>query len=306
MHCLSKKRAKFIVSCVCLLIIFINMNRIISCFFENNVKIHKVNFEDYVSCGQAYAYLNEYEYDKENLQEILRCSGWAFAETTENNDNKEIYLIFKGNKASYITEKCSLLNSSVQTTTKEWKSILGDHHNFNIAVSTLSLPSDTYEIYAYVEENDKSKGIVDTGRSFKKEGVNLYSYSVGDIVESINPSDINNIFSCGWNDGPFSKNGCIELSGWQAIENRNSEASKYYLVFVGDNKQNVTIQIPNIYLTALEESLGSYDYIASGFRGSLDKKNLPDETGVVYVVAKNNGDYYKTAEYEYDINQSSE
>lgn len=300
-----KKIIKYMLCALFILIVFLNMNKIIIFFFDDSIKFHKINFDDYKQAGHAYTYLNEFEYNQDDLQEILRCTGWAFAETSENNDQKKIYLIFKGKKNSYITDEAGIGVSMVQVETPGWKNTYGGNHNFGIDVSTLGLPTDIYEIYVYVEENEHAKGIVNTGRGFKKCGVKLYSYSVGEIVGEIDPYQINNSFYKGWIDSLSSTNDCIEVSGWQAIENKNSENTCYYLVFVGSNQKNVTMRIPTIYRTGVGSYLGSPDYIASGFRGALNRERLPDECGDVYVVAENEGVFYRTESYPYDINASN-
>lgn len=302
------KKKKLIKNSLCVLIaifLFVNLNRIISFFFEDSIKLHKIKFADYAESGVAYTYLNELEYHQGGFQEILNCTGWAFAETGEPNDDKSVYLIFKGTRNAYMTGECGSAFSSVQTDVPGWKNIYGKYHNFAINVSTLMLPSDVYTIYVYVEENEHSKGIVNAGRSFKKDGVNLYSYRLGDIVDDIYPDQISNLFDSGWTTLE-SENDCIGVSGWEAIKDKNSEDSIFYLVFLGNNLKMVTIQMPTIYRTDVGEYLGSNDYIASGFRGALDTKNLPDETGVVYVVAENGGDLYRTEAYSYDINGEEE
>lgn len=303
------KRGKVIRNILLILIsffIFFNLNKIVYFFLDDSVKLHKVLFDDYNVEKPAYAYLNELEYHQDEFQEILCCTGWAFAETTEPNDNKSVYLIFKGKRNTYVSDKCALGFSSVQDDTMGWKDTYGVNHNFAINISTLLLPVDTYEIYVYVEENENSKGIVNAGQSFKKDGVRLYTYSLGEIVNSIDPGQINNLFDYGWIDNLSNGNGCIEVTGWQAIENGNSENSKYYLVFIGNNTENVTIQIPSIIRVGVGSYLGSNNQNACGFRGALDKENLPDETGVVYVIAENEGEFYRTEAYPYDINAKEE
>lgn len=295
------KIMKYILFMLLSLLIFINMNRIVYFFFDESVKIHKIDFDDYNVDNPAYAYLREFEYYKDEFREILYCAGWAFAETTEPNDNKSIYLIFKGERNAYMTNKCVISYSSLQDEVQGWKNIYGSNHNFTIEVSTLLLPADTYEIYIYVEENEKAKGIVNVGQGFKKNGVKLYSYRLGEIVDSIDPEQINNVFDDGWLDGVLNENECIVVAGWEVIKNKNSENSKYYLVFIGNNHENVTLQIPNTIRLGAGKSLGNYDQNACGFRGALDKKSLPDKAGVVYVIAENTGEFYKTDAYSYDI-----
>lgn len=290
---------------ICALLLLANMNRVVYTFFDDGIKLHKIDFDEYCTGNPAYTWVNEIQYQRDNLQEILYCNGWAFAETVGPNDNKGIYLIFKGKKNSYITEKYDGAFSSISEDS-DWKNICGNNHNFSIMVSTMLLPSDIYEIYVYVEENEETKGIVSSGRSFRKNGVELYTYSLGEIVNNINPEQIGNLFDYGWIDHISNINGCIEVSGWQAIENQNSEDLSYYLVFVGENQKNITIHVPTIYRTDVGEYLGNNDYIASGFRGALDKKNLPDETGVIYVVAENDGELYRTEAYSYNINATED
>jgi hypothetical protein len=298
---LLNKRVLSIILFALLILLFVKMNNIVALFLNQQLQLQKVDFNDYNVAGKAYAYMNPYEYNRDDLKEVVRCSGWAFAETEASNDDKSVYLILKGKKNTYRTEKCGRALDDMHLFFSDWKKITGNANNFIVDFSTVVLPEDVYEIYVYVEENKTTKGIVSTGQCFKKEGIKLYDYTLGKKSDSINPTLIEKKFDYGWIDVTIINN-CIDVTGWEAIESKTSEDSDYYIVYIGRNNQNVTIHVVNQYKTNIARYLENNIYMASGFAGRLDRKSLPDETGIVYVVAENQGELYRTEPYFYDIN----
>ena len=295
---LLNKRVLGIILFAFICLLFMKMNSIVSLLFPQQLQLKKVNFEDYNIEGKAYAYMNPYEYS-DDLKEVVRCSGWAFAETEGSNESKSVYLILKGKKGTYRTEKCGRNLDDIHLFFSDWKKITGNSNNFIVDFSTVVLPQDIYEIYVYVEENENTKGIVSTGQSFKKDGIKLYDYTIGEKSESINPAQIEKKFDYSWIDVSII-NDCIDTSGWAAIDSKSSEDSDYYVVYIGN--KNVTIHVVNQYKTNIADHLGNNMYMASGLTGRLDRKNLPDEAGIIYVVAENQGVLYRTDAYAYNIN----
>lgn len=287
-----------------LVLLFWKMNDIVYLFINDDLKLMKVNWEEYQTEQYAYAYMNSFEYNSDDLLETVKCNGWAFAETNESNENKEVNVILKGTKNTYITSKSTLAADDISKRFPDWKEIPGESNNFTIEFSTLSLPNDVYEIYVYVKENDVTKGLVKIGQTFKKEGVKLYEYEVGQKIEEIAPLSIKNNLTLGWIN-ITNVNDCVKVSGWCAIENVESEYLNYYVVYLGDNNKNVTINVMNQYRTDVAESLGNDIYMGSGFVSCVSNNNLPDSAGDIYVVVENNGKYYVSAKYQYDIEKET-
>lgn len=297
---MKNKRLYLVIGIIFLVAIFINLNVIISFFLDDNLMIHRVNFADYENAGQAYVYMNELQYNENNIQEILTCDGWAFAETSLSNENKEIRLLLKGEKNTYITEKCGLRISSIQWSMEDWKSVPDGNNNFAIRISTITLPDDIYKIYAYIVENEQDRGIVDTGKSFRKEGIKLYEYTAGDICEDILPEIATNQFDNGWLTIE-NLNGCVRVEGWETVNNVESEKTKYYISYVGDNSDVVTIEVPNVYLDYIADHLGDNIYTGSGLYGALAFEDLPDTCGYLYVLGSYGELWFSSEGHRYDI-----
>lgn len=297
-------KKKYVWSCVMVplfAVIFFALNQIVVSFFESSYQVHKVDFEDFSSLGTAYVYMNELEYNLEdNIQELLMCSGWGFAETNiESAETKELRLLFKGKKNTFISEPADMRFSTIEWT-QDWKKIFSSNNNFGIYVSTVNLPNDIYDIYVYINENEHNKGIANTGKSFKKEGVRLYEYTAGEIVDIVPPETATQKFSTGWFEISY-ENGCVRAEGWEAKEQIESEKICYLISYVGDNGKIVTIKVPNIFRMNIAEHLGDVKYMGSGFEGSLSREQLPDESGYIYVLGEYAEQLFVSNGYRYNI-----
>ncbi len=294
------KKILFIIVAALLLLIIINLNYIILLFCDDSIKVSKTDFNNYALLkDRAYVYMNPFEYIEDNLTELVFCSGWSFVETSQDNRDKKIQLILKGQENTFITRECDLLADDIHRR-EGWKTIPGTNNNFAIVFSTISLPADTYEIFVYVYENENAQGIASTGQSFKKEGVNLYEYPSVEICENINLDEITNLIDYGWiTVEPV--NSCVIVSGWCAIDSIKSEDTTYFLCFIGDNKNMVTIRQSNYCRADVADYLEDNIYMMSGFKGGLGNESLPDEKGEVYVVIEYEGNYYLSSPETYDI-----
>ena len=275
---------------VMLLLFLLNMNHIILLFCNDEIKLSKVNLDNFDFANKAYVFMNPFEYMEDDLTELVYCSGWAFAETSQDNVNKKVTLILKGLKNTFITSECAMLADDIHRR-EGWKIIPGSNNNFAIWFSTINLPSDIYEIYVYVCENENVHGIASTGQSFKKEGVMLYEYPTGQICENIDIDKITNAIDYGWVTVEVL-NECVMVSGWSAVNSICSEDATYYLCFIGNNNNTITLRQPNICRADVADYLDDNIYMMSGFKSGLNKENLPDEKGEVYVVIEYQNSFY--------------
>lgn len=294
-----KKILKWIAVGILLLAIYFFLNSIISVFLPKDIAVKKINFEDYQNLGFVYTYVNDLEISEDDIWETIRCSGWAFVETDEPVEEKSGYLIFKGKKGSYITEKL-LFSSSTIEVQLQWKKQIGSINNgFDTKFSTVPLPSDEYKIYIYVEENENAVGLVDTGVGFRKNGVRLESYTP--IEECVIPHVDEMVvgFAHGWWD-IYPEESNVRVQGWQILEGVNSEDLTYYVVFSGNNGKTTAYKLPHINHTSVALDYG-IEHLNSGFKGNLGYDQLPDTVGIRYIVAENNGNWYRTGGTVYDI-----
>lgn len=298
---MNNKKIVWLLIALVLVAVFFSLNQIVAWVLPNEYSVHKIEFEDYADVGEAYALMNELEIAEDDLRETITCSGWVFAETEENNDNKRAWLILKGRNNCYMTEELDFRISTIQWYASGWKKIQGDNHNFGIVFSTVALPPDVYEIYIYVEENDHSKGIVDTGRGFRKNGVQMESFTDVTVCDVPDVSQMETVFDHGWWN-IYPQESHIRVQGWQIKEGIASDLLTYYAVFVGENGEVLSFQMASKNHRSLGDDYGRM-YITSGFEGCFDYDQLPDVKGLRYIVAEYNGQWYCTKGSAYDCTE---
>lgn len=300
-----KKKGAFLTVCVGMLLAgFLLLNQIVAACFPKYLAVRKVDFNDYQSIGKAYFHLLSYEINEKDLKETITLTGWAFAETEEDNSLKRGNLILKGRKNTYMTSELSFFFSSIQNEVSDWKEIQGSSNNFAVTFSTVNLPPDDYEIYVYVEENENNRGIVDTGAGFRKNGVRMKNYTSVTFCGVPDVSTIDTRFDDGW----WNLSSCdsyFKITGWQIKKGITSENFTYYGIFVGENGDVLSFKLPGENYTSLAEQFGDAKYISSGFNGCVDYSKLPDTCGYAYIAAECDGQWYRTEGSGFEIPQKN-
>ena len=299
---MNKKPMKKIIGCIAAALVLtavcLSLNSIVSYFLLSpEEKVIRVDFNDYADVGKAYALINNIDILNEDIKERINCNGWAFVETQDSNAEKTGNLILKGRKNCYMTAELPFRISTIQQAMPNWKKIQGDSNNYALTFSTLQLPDDIYEIYIYVEENENAKGIVDTGAGFRKEGVDIQSFTDVTFCDIPKIEESWPVFDHGWWD-MYDEGTHLRIQGWEIKEGIASEDFTYYGAFVGENGKVLAFKMPSINHASLGAEFG-VDYISSGFAGYVEYEKLPDSAGVWYMLAEHEGNWYRTEAYVY-------
>ena len=300
--CMKKKLLCGIAAGV-LVAVFLALTNIVSLFFPRAVRLQKANFDDYADAGRAYALINEIEFLDDDILERINCSGWAFAETEESNEGKIGRFILKGRNHCYMTSKWMFRQSSIQNYGLSWgKNIQGTKNGYAQTFSTVQLPDDVYEIYIYLEENENTKGIVDTGAGFRKNGIHMESFTDMEFCDTPDLEKMEVGFDHGWWD-IYQEDTHLRIQGWQIKEGIPSEEFTYYVVFEGENGKTVTAKMPSRNHIGLGEDYGM-EYVTSGFIGCIDYDQLPDASGYRYILAERDGVWYRTNATWYEMEEA--
>lgn len=296
-----KKKIIYFILGLFLVATFMSLNDIVSLFFGKESRLKKADFDDYANAGTAYALINDPDIMTDDIKERIYCSGWAFVETDERNDEKWGTMILKGRNHCYRTSDLSFRISSVQDDAVGWKNICGRENNYAITFSTVQLPDDVYEIYIYLEENENTKGIVDTGAGFRKNGIHMESFTDMEFCDTPDLEVMEVGFDHGWWD-IYQEDTHLRIQGWQIKEGIPSEEFTYYVVFEGENGKTVTAKMPSKNHIGLGEDYGM-EYVTSGFIGCIDYDQLPDASGYRYILAERDGVWYRTNATWYEMEE---
>lgn len=294
-----KKIPRRIVVGIALLAIFFSLNKIVSVFMPDEYAVRKINFEDYSDLEHAYTFVNDLEISENDIWETIICSGWVFVESDDTDTEKDGYLIFKGTKGSYISEELNFSLSTVAATFQGKINIGNTFNRFETQFSTLQLPPDDYAVYVYLEENENDIAIVNSGKGFRKNGVQIEQYTPVDAAVVPAAAEISAIFTHGWWGG-YPEETNLRIQGWQIQEGVKSQNVTYYIVFEGNNGKTAAFKMPHVNHTTLINDYG-LEYLNSGFSGNLEYNQLPDTTGYQYIFAENNGNWCRTGAVPYDI-----
>ena len=285
-----KQKITWLIIVIAVILVFFCLNDIVFLFAPKELVTKEVDFADYQNLSKAYSRTDDLAISTNNLWETVKCTGWAFVETDAPTEGKKGNLILKGTKNSYITTELTFRTSTIAQEAPGWKQTGDTNNRFTVEFSTVNLPSDDYEIYVYLEENANAIGLVDTGIGFRKNGVNIESYTVVTPSEIPVPDEMTTMFDAGWWDF-YPQASYMSVQGWQIKTGIASENLNYHIVFWGDNGKTVSFKLPVVNHFSLGTEYGQ-EYISSGFQGSIDYDLLPDTVGMISIVAENNGTWY--------------
>lgn len=302
---MSKSRKNIFIILAILFSLFIIcafLNNIIALFLDKEMQLHKINFSDYDYDTHVFLYMNPFEYyEDDNLFETIRCTGWAFIPSLDDNADKHTFLILKGRKGCYITSDCGGFYDDIHTTLKEWKNIPGSFNQFLANFSTINLPDDIYDIYIYIEANEKIKGISQTNYAFKKEGIHLYNYAPHcSILTNFSIPETENSTVNGWMTVTCESE-YVQVSGWATLDSISPEDTKYYVLFRGNNGSSVTVEAIKTCRTDVVHALNDPLYTESGYCCGIEIKELPDSAGTVSLIIQYQDKYYQSGFQEFSL-----
>lgn len=141
--------------------------------------VEKSDVNDFLQKDGIYFNFDTIDENNDILETVL-LDGWAFVETVDNNDNREIKVIIENEKHSYeITMKdvYTYERNDVETAYVNKKIGNNKRVGFHYEFSTLQIKNGVYNIYIYVWENEENYGIADTGIQVKKDGASFKIYT---------------------------------------------------------------------------------------------------------------------------------
>lgn len=97
------------------------------------------------------------------------------------------------------------------------------------------------------------------------------------------------------------KSNSFDVNGWGTIEGVPSDQVVYYMHMLGDNDKSIVKALPNIKRSDVAEYLNNPIYEYSGFSIAIDISELPDSTGYIYIVGKNEDKVYLLKSERYEV-----
>lgn len=287
------------ISLISLLFIYLfGINRVLVSLDKEKSEYIKIQNLEKDNVSQIYKSKNpvfyslEHRYVNENrASNPLILSGWSFSETKNDNTDKQIKILLKGKKNSY------LINSSVQFRDDVFryfqnnKKIKGNKHGFSIEMPTLCLKNDIYQILIYDYENEENYGLAHTGITYIKDRKGFREYVPQPIKNIDNYKLVDNmVFSFILNDENQTSLDYIGSAYMPEFSKQEILNSEIFIEFA--NKDTNEIQT---FETSRTQRLDLKEKANSAYSLSIPVSEIDNGEYNVSIIIELNDLYYKTS-----------
>lgn len=297
---LNRKRAVYLFLVVLFLIYLFSANNIISFFVGNVVKV--VDFDKIEPKDEVLFSIDKFT-EYRDLEQIVFFQGWAFCETAEENNDKEISLIFASDNASYEYKMQTSNREDVYNAFRDSKKIKGINHGFAGEFSTIPMKDGVYELHIYVWENDKNYGMVKTGKLYKKDskGFDEFEWVSSKIKIDLTKAKLENttsfidIFN-------YQDDGHVNIVGWAFVEKLDCENQKVYLEITDKNGKKAIYDTKSVPRADVGDGYKNPLYNKSGFYSLIPLSELEKGNTTIRIYIENAGALYgDIKEYQYTL-----
>jgi hypothetical protein len=147
------------------IILMFSLNGIVLNGILNYPKLSATDMDQYSSTSEVIYGLQETIYIG-GIDEKFNVAGYALCESDYSQKDRKVDVLLKGNKSTYRLEtKFSSRPDLAQLSSKK---VDNNDLFFSTKFSVIQLKDDEYELYLYVQENDKTSGLVKTPVEFAK------------------------------------------------------------------------------------------------------------------------------------------
>jgi len=248
--------------------------------------LYTIDFDEIKSNTDAY-----YSFEKleilDGMFNQVYFVGWAYCETTMDNSNKKVYLVFKGDGIDYISDYSLAINRrpDVQLAFPD-KKVFNARNHFTGEFSTIIMKNGSYDLYLYVEENEFNYGLVNTGKKFVKDYRGFRKYEP-QIIE--NKPDIQICDSMKYSiDSNKSEGEFLAISGWAFIEGKESKNQYIYLEIKDVDGNKFTMETNQYQRLDVGTYFADDRYNTSGFSTNIPL-NLISSDYTIRVIVENDG-----------------
>ncbi len=216
--------------------------------------------------------------------ETLAVSGWAYAETQQDNAEKTVSVILRGAHRSYQTE-CTLFERPEIPSLFPERQIMGDTVGFSTDIAAASIEDGVYDVYIYCEENKENYGAANadygasnTGYQVEKRGDAISCYPWKAEQRSGLLDTPQSKAATGAVDFAGAEGNCISIWGWAFAEGQDSAAQAVYVELTDEHGTAVQYTTKSAVRDGVVAEYKSELYTKSGYRTLIPAENLADGT----------------------------
>lgn len=237
---------------------------------------------------------------KENIQfnveaysfedDVMQISGWAFNKSVSTNLNDSIFIALTNKGKTYLFPTTAVSRGDITAVYKKGNL---DNSGFSTTLFTEKLPKQSYELGIVIKDQN---GKYHYSKTDKLSEVGKRKYQTFTLINKLPDSKsiiMSNLETI------ENKNNFIKMSGWAALEKRNSINCKIKIVLLSKSKMYLydTNLVTRNDVTLANENKYNYDY--SGFEFKFLTKELPKgeyRVGVIIEDTNEKSSHYKQFE----------
>jgi uncharacterized protein DUF6311 len=220
-------------------------------------------------------------------ENVVQVNGWAFPKETDDDKGDSVFIALTNTKRQSFVAAATIVHRG--DLTEVYKKQYLDDAGFNATIFTDKLPKDTYAVGILIKDKKgvfhyvKTERICEVGKNKFKAVVALPKLpSEGVLLSNLEKTNV----TANW----------IGLSGWAALNDKDSYSNKVDLVLSGNGKQYV-LETDAVNRTDVTDYFQKkFNYDNSGFATKFKRKNLPKGTyriGVIITDTKLNKSVFK-------------
>jgi hypothetical protein len=250
--------------------------------------------------GNNFVEYNNKWNTKENIQcnietysfeeDVMQISGWAFNKSVSTNLNDSIFIALTNKDKTYLFPTTAVSRGDITAVYKKGNL---DNSGFSTTLFTDKLPKQAYDLGIVIKDQNgkyhysKTDKLSEVGKRKYQTftSINKLPYSKANIMSNLETIENKNTF--------------IKMSGWAALEKKNSKNCKIKIVLLSKSKMYLyeTNLVTRNDVTLANENKYNYDY--SGFEFKFLTKELPKgEYSIGVIIEENNekSSHYKQFE----------
>ena len=229
--------------------------------------------------------------------ESFSFAGWSFVETEEENPERHISLILRGDTESYEMPMTAVIPRPDLPTTFPERKIMGESLGFSGEYATLKMPNGTYDIYLYCWENDTNYGLVSTGYVLEKEGQEL-TYGPGSseqvaIPQTTETKELRSVV-----DSVAVEEARVKIVGWALVPDLDTETQTVYVSLTSADGDTLQYTTKEISRPDVAEAFGDGRYENRGFQAVIPVEEVADGTYTLQILVENGGEVWSSAPVE--------
>jgi hypothetical protein len=278
-------------------------NDIVGAITNASANINKIELNEVLTKDKVnYSVDTVYMYD--DFLQSVSIQLWAFCETDEPNESKEISVIFASDNNAYKITGLNTKRQDVYNAFAETQKIKGNKHGLQCEFSAIPIKNGTYTVYIYCKENDENYGLEKTDIVLQKSGSGIKRYMNENICES-KQSDISQAIvsdknvKCSIDKIDFGDDGYLQIMGWAFIKELESSSQSVYIRLTYHDGSTAIYDTKSTTRPEVGKAYGSKLYDNSGFAALIPIDGTREKDCKIEILVKSSSSNVYLSEKSY-------